>query len=139
MVTGKTIYEEEEEDDDEDEDCIDPYYLHMAAELYSPDLLHELDASGYDSLNDHLSPHGRSTGQSYPLFTSPIMQGYDDEPLEMYGVQEVDELDEVGNVGGVWYDSALMTEVPLSDRHPAFGWIHGTQVSTARPPTRLNF
>ena len=146
MVTGQTIFEEEQE---EDEDYMDPYYLHMAAELHSPDLVETV------GLNGLTSPVGlgRMTplpGQPVPMYASPNELMYDDEALPGYGIHSPIDSDAIMYSGGLYYDPVMMGEVIEYEDHPVFSMTDNTGSQThrifhqptninGRLPSRLNF
>ena len=141
MVTGETLLE----DEDFDEDYMDPYYLHMADEIYSPEMY--FDANQIKSPN--ISHSNQLPGQAQSLYTSPI-EGYD--ALAAYGVHGVHSPidNDIILYNNKLYDSVVMGEVTdLYSDHPALATaqdstenelltrhIYGTG---NRPPSRLNF
>ncbi len=134
MMTGKVLYNEEDYYED-DEDYMDPYYLHMATELYSPEYVNE-SFPGSNSIGQD----GRHTPVPHPLYASPMVM--DDGNLL------VDELNLNFNEDGEdWYGPGvgqLLGEDPLDySNHPLFSMGHSPalqpNVLTARPPSKLQF
>lgn len=119
-VTGQSFIEER----DADEDYMDPYYLQMAAELYSPELLYELES------------HGLTSPTSHPLYSSPAAV---DDSLVAYGARNALDNDVL------FYGNDDGNDLMLYEDHPAFAMQNNETalsthvVHTARPPSRLNF
>lgn len=140
MVTGKSVYEDDYE---KDEDYMDPYYLHMATELYSPEYFND---------GGTLSPNkGALAGQDgrrtpvpppHPPYTSPVVMDYIENERLM---EEEYSSFTYGDNQEDWYGNMQLTnelEVPDYTDHPAFAVVQGVpkpDVLTARPPSRLKF
>lgn len=135
IVTGKSVYDED--DYEEDEDYMDPYYLHMANELYSPEYDGTTDEDFMGPNAAIAIPDGRHTPVPQPhlMYTSPVAMDYvDDDKLRM------DELT-IPGVEGEWFEP-MQDEILDYSSHPAFSVQNGLQstgIMTARPPSRLQF
>ena len=126
MVTGKSVFEEDYE---EDEDYMDPYYLHMATELYSPEYFDDT----LTSPNKGFVQDGRHTPLPHPLFSSPVVMDYVEG-----GDLMMDELNfAYSDDRGDWNGEEMVDY----DEHPAFTVVQRqpSNVFTARPPSRLQF
>ncbi len=132
MITGKSMFEDEYEDD---EDYMDPYYLHMANELYSPEYFNDTFE------NPNIAPFGQNGRHTplptHPLYSSPVIMDYVED-----GNLTLDELnfaysDELGDL----YGDHLPEETIDYNDHPAFTIVQRemSDVFTARPPSRLQF
>lgn len=135
MVTGKSVYDEDDDYED-DEDYMDPYYLHMANELYSPEYDGVVADGDFMNPGGLVIPDGRHTPVPHPIYTSPVAMDYvDNDKLRM------DELTIPGGEGD-WFEP-LEDEIVDYSSHPAFSVVqndlHSTGIMTARPPSRLQF
>jgi hypothetical protein len=127
----------DERDIADEEYTMDPYYVHMAAELYNSENFYDLEGSDPKNLT------------SKAFYASPIGD-FDDDSLAAYGVHSLQsppvDSDMFLYGGGSLYDPIIMGEVSDYAFHPAFAMDQREQLTDARlhggparPPSRLNF
>ena len=142
MVTGEALYEDVEEDD---EDYMDPYYLHTANELFSPEAFYDHEAG--DGMEGAAYGMERAAyGIERAVFPNqaPPSSPYDyDDPLEAYGVSLHSPLveEELEDYGAYQHNPLHMGEIPDYAEHPMFRMVQRPQDTSIqpRPPSRMNF
>lgn len=139
MVTGEALYEDAEEDD---EDYMDPYYLHTANELYSPETYYDHEGGG-PIVNKMMSPSYGMDRVTFPSQAPPPSPYGTEHPLEAYGMSTqspfVDE--ELEDYGTRQHNPLHMGEIPDYAEHPMFTMVQKPKDMSIqpRPPSRMNF